>query len=290
VDRTSVVSLGDVDQFVREMGPDGAMSPPLVVIHGGPDWDHTYLLPGVTPVSQRRHVILFDMRGCGRSTRSLGADGYQPEFVVEDLAKLIQSFGYESVDLLGFSTGGQVAQLFVEAHPEVVRRLILASTTAYADVDQYLEGWQEYERRLQVQVQLPAWAKCRRAEDDEDARGTVQWALATAPTAIWDVDRMDEYLQLLEAVSFSGEWLRPFREGRLHPWRPTNPERVLRDFGGPILILHGAHDMGFPVQVAQRLHDAVPTASLRIIDAAGHMAHFDQPQAWSSAVLDFLGS
>jgi pimeloyl-ACP methyl ester carboxylesterase len=290
VDRTSVVSLGGVDQFIREMGPDCFASPPLVVVHGGPDWDHTYLLPGVAPVSQHRHVILFDMRGCGRSTRGLGPDGYQPEFVVEDLAQLIRALGHDVVDLLGFSTGGQVAQLFVEAHPGLVRRLILASTTAYADVDQYLAGWQEYERRLRMKVARPAWAECRPGEDDEDVRRTVQWALDAAPTAIWDLDRLDDYLHLLGGVAFSGEWLGPFREGRLHAWRPTNPEQVLRDFAGPILILHGAQDMGFPVQAAQRLHDAVPSASLRVIDRAGHMAHFERPEAWSSALLDFLSS
>jgi pimeloyl-ACP methyl ester carboxylesterase len=289
VDRTSVVSLSDVDLFVRDMGPDG-VEPPVVVIHGGPDWDHTYLLPGLTPVSQHRRVVMFDMRGCGQSTRGLGPDGYQPEFVVEDLAQLIQVLGHDRVDLLGFSTGGQVAQLFIEAHPKTVRRLVLASTTAYAGVDHYLAGWPEYERRLTIKVQHPAWAHCRSDEHDEDVRGTVQWALEAAPTAIWDLDRLNEYLQLLGKVSFSGEWLRPFREGRLHAWRPANPEQALRDFAGPTLILHGAQDMGFPVQVARRLHDAVPTTSLRVIDRAGHMTHFDRPEAWSSAVLDFLGS
>ena len=287
MDRSSVVSLGGVDLFVRELGPDGVTSAPLVVIHGGPDWDHTYLLPGLTPVSQHRHVILFDMRGCGRSTRGLGPDGYQPELVVEDLSQLLQALGHDRVDLLGFSTGGQVAQLFVEAHPRLVRRLVLASTTAYADVHQGLDGWPEYERRLQLDVARPAWAEHR---PGDDVLGTVQWALEAAPTAIWNLDRMDDYLRLLEGVLFSGEWLRPFREGRLHAWRPRDPEQVLRDFAGPVLILHGAQDMGFPVQVARRLHDAVPTTSLRVIEGAGHMAHVDQPEAWSSAVLGFVSA
>lgn len=233
---------------------------------------------------------MFDMRGCGLSSRGLGPDGYQPEFVVEDLTQLIRALGYDRVDLLGFSTGGQVAQLFVEANPMVVRRLILASTTAYADLAQYLDGWPEYERRLQMDVR-PAWAAACPTGDDSDAvHATVQWAVEAAPTAIWNLDRLGEYLQLLEKVSFSGEWLGPLREGRLHPWRPADPEQTLRDFDGPVLILHGAQDMGFPVQVAQRLHQAVPTTRLRVIDQAGHMAHFDQPDAWSSAVLDFLGA
>lgn len=229
---------------------------------------------------------MFDMRGCGRSTRGLGPDGYQPEFIVEDLARLTSALGYDTVDVLGFSTGGQVAQLFVEAYPKLVRRLVLASTTAYADVDQYLDGWHEYERRLELSVQSPGWV--HRFSDDEDVHRTVRWALEAAPTAIWDLDRLNDYLRLLEDVSFSAEWLRPFREGRLHAWHPADPEQVLRDFAGPTLILHGSHDMGFPIQVAQRLEAAVSTASLRVIERAGHMAHFERPDAWSSAVLEFL--
>ncbi len=288
MERTRVVSLGGVELFIREMGPDRSKAPALVVVHGGPDWDHTYLLPGLRPVSQQRHVILFDMRGCGRSTRGLGVDGYQPESVVVDLTQLIEFIGHEHVDLLGFSTGGQLAQLFIEARPDLVRRLILASTTAYDDVDRLLAGWPEYERRLQLDVAWPAWTGFSRGLRTEDVHRTVQWAVDGAPTAIWDLGRLDEYLALLGNVRFSGEWIRPFREGRLHSWRPSDPEQVLRDFDGDILILHGAQDMTFPVQVAQRLDQALPTAQLRIIDQAGHMAHFDQPDGWAAAVLAFL--
>ncbi|WP_407939699.1 alpha/beta fold hydrolase [Microlunatus soli] len=55
------------------------------------------------------------------------------------------------VDLLGFSTGGRAATAFVERHPEDVRRLILASTSAYpsSDGEQYLQDWAEYQRRLE---------------------------------------------------------------------------------------------------------------------------------------------
>jgi pimeloyl-ACP methyl ester carboxylesterase len=240
------------------------------------------------PVSHYRHVILFDMRGCGQSTRGLGPHGYQPDFVVEDLARLIRTLGHDQVDLLGFSVGGQVAQLFVEAHPDLVRHLILASTTAYADIGQFLTGWDEYEQRLQVEVPWPTWMGFYFGEGTEDVQETVRWAVDGAPTAIYNLGRLDAYLALLGEVNFSGEWIGPFRAGRLHRWRPRDPERVLREFDGRVLILHGAHDMGFPVQVAERLHRAVPATWLRVINHAGHMTHFDQPAAWAATVLDFL--
>lgn len=280
--------MGDVALFVREMGPHRSDVPPLLVIHGGPDWDHTYLLPGLEPVARTRPVVAFDMRGCGRSTRGLGPAGYQPEFVVDDIDRLIGALGHERVDLLGFSTGGQVAQLFVEAHPERVRSLVLASTTAYPDVEQYLDGWAEYENRHAARAPWPRWAGFERGAARNDLEATIEWAVHAAPTAIWDLDRLDEYLDLLAAVRFTGEWIRPFREGRLHPWRPGDPAGVLRRFPGRVLILHGAQDMGFPVRVAERLHDDVPTSQLVVIESAGHMAQFEQPAEWAGAVGGFL--
>jgi pimeloyl-ACP methyl ester carboxylesterase len=214
---TSILSVGEVALFVHETGEHQSDVPPLLVIHGGPDWDHSYLLPGLDLVAQTRRVVAFDIRGCGRSTGGLGPQGYQPEFVVQDVERLICLLGHERVDLLGFSTGGQVAQLFVEAHPERVRRLVLASTTAYPDVGKYLEGWAEYEKRLAVVAPWPDWVGFERGNPGNHADATVAWAVEGAPMAIWDLGRLDEYLCLLAEVRFTGEWMRPFVERRLHP-------------------------------------------------------------------------
>lgn len=53
VGRSSYVALGDVTLFVREIGESKAGGPPLLVIHGGPDWDHSYLLSGLERVAHR---------------------------------------------------------------------------------------------------------------------------------------------------------------------------------------------------------------------------------------------
>ena len=285
MEHSTWVGLGDIDLFVRDLRPVATLEsagPPLVVIHGGPSWDHSYLMPGLLPISQDRHVVVFDLRGCGRSSRDLGPTAYQPEFIVEDVVRLLGVLGHDEVDLLGFSTGGQVAQLIVEAHPQLIRRLVLASTTAYADVEAHLEGWAEYQRR--------AGALQKMDGELSDLEVTTQWAFNGAPLAIWNLDRLDEYLDLLRQVEFSGDWLEPFRTGILHPWRPADPEAVLRSFARPTLILHGAQDMCFPVSLARQLHAAVPNSELHVIDQVGHMAHFEQPQQWSSAVSEFLGS
>jgi pimeloyl-ACP methyl ester carboxylesterase len=288
MDRVRRVAVGDVSLFVRQLGLDSHDSPPLLAVHGGPDWDHSYLLPGLDLVARHRQVIAFDLRGCGRSSSPRDAGRYQPEYLVDDIAHLITALGYDRVDLLGFSTGGQVAQLVVASRPELLRRLILASTTAYADVTQYLDHWQEYNSRCTITVPWPAWAGFERGDGTSPRHRTIEWAIDTAPTAIWNLDRLNEYLELLGDVRFTGNWLTPYLQGRLHPWRPADPGQALRDFTGETLILHGAQDMCFPVQVAERLAEAAPGATLALIENAGHMAHFDQPETWADTIVEFL--
>ncbi|MFF1820853.1 alpha/beta fold hydrolase [Kribbella sp. NPDC058245] len=262
-----MVDVGEVQLFVRELG-ERSDEPSLVVIHGGPDVGHGYLVPGFADVD--RHVVLFDFRGCGRSTRGLPPERLQPEYVVEDTRRLIEELGLGQVDLLGFSTGGRAAMQFVDKHPELVRRLVLASTTAYDGraAEEYLAGWDEYQRR-------------ERAAKPEERNSTI---------FVWDLAKAPAYLELLESLGDEGDWSwERAMAGLYHPWCPGDPETILRDFAKPILILHGEKDMGFPVQLSERLHAAVPNTQLAVIPDTAHMCHFERPDLWSAQLNTFLG-
>jgi pimeloyl-ACP methyl ester carboxylesterase len=175
------------------------------------------------------------------------------------------------VDLLGFSTGGRAAVQFVDKHPSQVRRLVMASTSVYsaADNEPYLEHWEEYQRR-------------RRAEEARN------WALRNSTIFVWNLDLAPAYLKLLDGLD-DGDWsYERAVDGRMHPWFTGDGEEILRTWGKPILILHGEKDMGFPVQLAQRLHAAVPNSELVTIGNAAHMCHFEKPDIWSQHIREFL--
>jgi pimeloyl-ACP methyl ester carboxylesterase len=67
---------------------------------------------------------------------------------VEDAVALVGWLGRDRVDLLGFSYGGQLAMIFAERYPELIDPLVLASTTAYPDIEGYLATNEEYLRRV----------------------------------------------------------------------------------------------------------------------------------------------
>jgi pimeloyl-ACP methyl ester carboxylesterase len=266
-----LIDLGDVTLFVRQLGTRRAGQPSLVVIHGGPDVGHSYLLPGFAPLARDHHVVLFDFRGCGRSSRGLPADALQPEYVIEDTRRLIDRLRLGPVDLLGFSTGGRAAMQFIDKHPDLLRRVVLASTTAYtgADIEVHLRNWDEYQRR-------------QNAEDEAEG------ALRNSTIFVWDPDLAPAYLAMLDGLD-EGDWsYERYLDGRMHPWCPGDPEQILRGLGKPILILHGEKDMGFPVQLAHRLHEAVPGSELAIIDNTAHMCQFEKPEIWAQHIREFL--
>ena len=275
-----IVTVNGVELYVRRLG-DSAR-PMLVVIHGGPTWDHSYLLPAVEGLADIAHVVLFDLRGCGRSSRvpPLPESALQPDLIADDVAALIHTLGARSADVLGFSYGGGVAMRVVEQHPSVVRRLILASTTAYGD--------------MAAAVPPERAAMCGTvdwADPAFTADGALSRAMAHAdvPVTIWRLDRADEWRAVLDRVRFTSDWNAPYAAGTLKPARPDDPPAALNAWGGRVLILHGEREMTFPLAAARRLHAAVPGSALAVVPEAAHMAQFDAPGAWTAAIRDFLG-
>jgi pimeloyl-ACP methyl ester carboxylesterase len=269
-----------VELFVaRTTGPSHRT---VLVIHGGPDWDHTYLREPLSRLAGTHRLVMPDLRGCGRSTRGLSDDQYTPDTAVDDLIVLMDTIGVDRADVLGFSYGGLLAQRLALAAPHRVRRLVLASTTVEAVPAEAFDDWPDaMERR----------AAGARVWSDPHLTGpelTRAAAVAAAPADLWRHEMLRAYLRRLSSVRFSAEWLRPLRAGIL-------PQAVLEDavprlaaLAIPMLFLHGRYDMTFPAHLVQRAADTIPSAGVKILESAGHMAHVDQPDAWLAAVSPFL--
>lgn len=267
-----------IELYVRERpGPDDRT---LLVVHGGPDWDASYLVEPLDRLPGGQRVLWPDLRGCGRSTRALAPEHCTWGAAVEDLVALLDALHLGSVDLLGFSTGGLLAQRLALRVPDRVRRLVIASSSVEPVPDDAFAGWAERDRRRAAEPAVGAGL--------DGPERTRAWAVASARSDVWRADAMPGYLERLDRIHFSGDWSRPWLAGTLGSARPDDGRRRLGATGVPILLLHGRQDMTFPAGLAEVTAATLPTARARILDDAGHMAHVDQPEAWLAAVSDFL--
>jgi pimeloyl-ACP methyl ester carboxylesterase len=256
----------------------------LLVIHGGPDWDHSYLREPLAQLGDRHRLIMPDIRGCGRSTAGLPTGQYTPDAVVSDLVALLDVLGLGKVDVLGFSYGGQLAQRLALATAGRISRLVIASSSIYPVPADAYDGWAERDARL---------APVAKVWSDSDLSGAGQVraaAVAQAPADVWRADKLGGYLHRLAEVRFGGEWLRPWRAGTLPSALLADAEHDLAVLGVPVLLLHGARDMTFPARLAARAAARLPAGRAVILDDAGHMAHVDQPSRWLAALAAFLDS
>ncbi|WP_167480861.1 alpha/beta fold hydrolase [Mesorhizobium waimense] len=271
------------DLYITERGSG---STTLIVIHGGPDWDHSYIEPYVTPLQDMCRVLSFDMRGCGRSGRAQSPEGYHVDYVVDDLVVLMDARGISHGVLLGFSFGGRVALRFLQRHPERVKALILASTTAYQDFQPELDAWEERRER---------YGACREKADRITASPTLSaaekaraLAFDCLPLDVYDLSHIEPIKTALSAVRFSGEWTKRWLGGHRISPDDVDYETVIKLSGVPCLIIHGAKDMRFPVAVAERLHRTLPHSRLVILEQTGHLAHMEAPERWLLPVREFI--
>ena len=97
---------------------------PVLMVHGGPGG-------GSNPTMRRYHdparyrIILFDQRGCGRSTPYASLDGNTTWDLVADMEALRSHLGIERWQLCGGSWGSTLALAYAETHPARVTELIL---------------------------------------------------------------------------------------------------------------------------------------------------------------------
>ena len=102
--------------------------PPLVLLHGATSLGREDFAAQLPSISKAFHVHMPDARGHGR-TRWDAANGFQAEWLVDDLAGFVDALGLDSFHLLGFSMGAMTALQFGARWPERLRTLIVVGIT-----------------------------------------------------------------------------------------------------------------------------------------------------------------
>ena len=274
--------------FCRDVG-DG---PPVVVVHGGPDFDHCYFLPELDRLADAFRLIYYDQRGRGRS-----AAGVRPEDVtlrseVEDLDRVRRHFGLESTAVLGHSWGGVLAMEYAIRHPERVAQLLLLDTgPASAD------DWRSFRKDLAGSRPADVDAMRTIASTDAYARGDLEAEAAYYRIHFRITVRRPDHLELLVArlrsnFTEQGVVLARAIEHRLYEETSESADwdlfPALRRLDVPTLVLHGEDDF-VPVEFAARIAEAVPGARLSVLPGCGHFTYLEAPEPVFEEISRFCG-
>ena len=113
--------------------PDGPLmreQPTLVLLHGGPGFDHSGFKPAFSRLTDVAQVVCYDHRGHGRSDRRPPHEWTLDTFA-DDVVRLCAALGVERPIVLGQSFGGFVAQRYLARHPDHAAKVVLSSTSPH---------------------------------------------------------------------------------------------------------------------------------------------------------------
>ena len=116
-------------QFVLD-GPVMREKPALLLLHGGPGFDHSAFRPFFGRLSDIAQVFYIDHRGHGRSDRRPREEWTLDTFA-DDVVRLCDRLGIVKPIVLGQSFGGFVAQRYIDRHPAHASKVILSSTSPH---------------------------------------------------------------------------------------------------------------------------------------------------------------
>ncbi len=267
--------------FVRSVGSGD----PVLVIHGGPGMDHSYLLPAMDALAQTHLVLFYDQRGTGESEAELNGEVISWEGFVSDPNRLLDHFDIDRVHIVAHSFGTLIATAYALEFPERVRSLVLVNPV-------------EPGSRFQEETRAAGLAR-RTEEDVMDLQEliTSDAFVARDPAAINEMYRL----------SFRGTLADPERVGELTLEMGARtaangfeipallfPEGTVPDLWGalssldvPTLIVVGEADPS-PRSIALEMVEVIPDARLEIIPAAGHFPFVEAPDDFFDAVVAFL--
>jgi pimeloyl-ACP methyl ester carboxylesterase len=246
---------------------------PIVLLHHLTavldDWDPRT----IDGLAQKYRVIAFNNRGVG------GSKGTTPdtiEAMAADAVAFIGALGLRKTDLLGFSLGGFIAQVIAQKYPDLVRKVILAGTSA--------AGGEEISNVGAVLQKAVARAAAEKKHpkqslfftQSQDGQKAAAEFLQRLDTRQHDRDLPATQETIVAQVTAITKW-------GMAP-KPASLDSIQH----PVLVANGDTDVMVPSINSVELARKLPNSELSIFPDAGHGAIFQYHSAFLDQTLRFL--
>ena len=271
--------------YVEECGRADGL--PVVFVHGGPgaaceQYHRRFFDPDIY------RIVLFDQRGCGRSTPHASLQGNTTRQLVADMEVIRGALGIDRWVVFGGSWGSTLGIVYAETHPERVLGLILRGIFLCRPRDIhwfYQEGasfllpdyWSDY---LGVIPELERddlvrayYRRLTGADELAMMAAAKAWSLweGRASTLLPKAAVVDHFTNPQTALSLARIECHYFMNNSfLEDDQLLKHANRLVDIPG--VIVHGRYDIVCPLEQAWALHRAWPQAELMVIPDAGHSA------------------
>jgi proline iminopeptidase len=261
---------------------------PVVFLHGGPGG-------GTNPKCRRffdpaiYRIVLFDQRGCGKSTPHAELTDNTTWDLVADIERIRAHLSIDRWQVFGGSWGSTLALAYAQTHPDRVTELVLRGIFLLRRSELewfyqqgcnalYADAWETYRDAIPEVERADFMSAYYRRLTSPDAKTRVAaaraWSVWEGATSFLWQDRThiassgeDEF-----ALAFARIECHYFVNGGFLEHDDQLLRNVERIRKIPAVIVQGRYDVVCPMRSAWDLHRAWPEADLKIVQDAGHSA------------------
>jgi len=243
----------------------GKKENPTIVFTHGVAMDKDAFLPQVAHFQHDYHVVVWDLPGHGASYPLTGGLTY--EEAAEALHGLLRHLEVEDVILAGVSLGGQISQYYAHHHPEHVKAVVDIGSLPLHKKPSRLTVF-ALNAALHMAKIIPARLFYRMFAHDKAVTKKVRAELRRTVEATGKKAVMTHSFAMTEAM----------KKGIPSP------------LTGPVLVVHGAKDLGFLRKGGRRWAEAEENAEHVQIEGAGHIVTGDASAAFNDTLADFAAN
>ncbi|HXL13306.1 MAG TPA: alpha/beta hydrolase [Bradyrhizobium sp.] len=264
-------------------GPAMREKPTLLLLHGGPGFDHSIYKPAYSALADIAQIIYLDHRGNGRSE-----DGARESWNLaqwgDDVSAFCDALGIVNPIVLGASFGGMVALAYATRHPDHPSRLVLISTEA--------AGGTHRERRVALferfggpEVGALARRRFLEVQGQADRAALEEWRRVAMPLYTRTPRDPDMARRAINRSEVLHWFTRP--DGESHAFN------MFPDLGRiqcPTLVLGGEDDPMIPIECQADIAAALPPHLVQFERFAncGHAVVPDAPERAIAVIRDFI--
>ena len=239
----------------------------VVLLHGYLEsmlvWDEFVAL-----LKESVRVVTIDLPGHGVSM--VTSEVHTMEYLAECVALAMEALGIERYSVVGHSMGGYVALAMVEKYASRLESIVLLSSTTSADSQEKCDR-----RRREIEL-IKAGKKNMLAR-----------LVPHAGFAPENVQRLKDYIEDIGELILmtEDEGVIAILGGMIG--RKSRGE-LLRQSGVPHMFIFGRHDYYIPVETAEEMIAADPTARVVWLEHSGHMGFYEEPELCAQAILEMV--
>jgi proline iminopeptidase len=252
---------------------------PLVVVNGGPGFDHTYehVSSAWEVLAKKRRVIFYDQRGTGHSPSAKGQT-YTLADQISDLEDLRAHLGADRIDLLGHSWGGYLVMAYAARHPEHIAHLIIVDSAAPKFKDTVFLFENVFPEGIERQQGVNfAEEMGDKAAQDSDLREYFSMLF-------YSPQNRDKFV----ATISPGVYRKDINEAVEKDIERFDLNPEIRKFKCPTLVITGRYDMNVAPVVAYKIHQAIPGSQFAVFERSGHLPFFEEPEEFVQVMEQFL--